>query len=77
MCESNVGGWAGTGLVALSGSGGTLERSGGVVVGRAVTGEVGSETLSDTGGALGRSGGDVVDRALTGEVGSETLFDSG
>ena len=49
MCESNVGGWAGTGLVALSGSGGTSGKSGGVVVDRALTGEVGSETLFDSG----------------------------
>ena len=63
VCESNVGGWAGTGLVALSGSGGTLGEPGGVVVDRARTGEVGSETLSDSGGTLGEPGGVVVGRA--------------
>ena len=63
MCECNVGGWVGTGLVALSGSGGTLGEPGGVVVDRARTGEVGSETLSDSGGTLGEPGGVVVGRA--------------
>ena len=56
VCESNVGGWAGAGLVALSGSGGTLGEPGGVVVDRARTGEVGSETLSDSEGTLGKPG---------------------